>query len=197
MGTVKNQIAVITVGRTHSGKSTFAEELAKNLPDPFILNSDPIELFLKSNYPQFYRLNNKPIDNYGHQELRSSVFRVILRFALANGFNIILANANLTRVTRKKSIKIIRARKTKVIKVILVYFNLTLDTLLKRIKIAGKNKNVLTESKNFEALLEKQARIIEIPTPEEGDYFFEINELIDVPGIIRKISELFNNVNKK
>lgn len=186
----KRPVVVMAVGKTHSGKSTFAQNLAQKLPNFLILNSDPIELFLKKNYPSFYGFDTTPTDNYSHQELRASILRTVLLFGLANGLDCILANANLTRETRRRTMKVARKARAKVV---IVYFNLLTDTLSDRIRVAKKSKSVLTESKDFEILLKKQTRLFEPPIPDESDYFIEINETTDTSKVIEKIKS-FNNV---
>lgn len=44
------RLVIITVGKTHSGKTTFAKELEKELPNSFIMDQDNQAEFINTYY---------------------------------------------------------------------------------------------------------------------------------------------------
>jgi len=48
------QYVVVTVGKTHSGKTTFGLELKKNLKHCTLIDGDVVAGFLRDNYPDMY-----------------------------------------------------------------------------------------------------------------------------------------------
>jgi len=49
------QFVVMTVGKTHSGKTTFGMELAKRIKQACVLDADILSEFLKTTYPILYQ----------------------------------------------------------------------------------------------------------------------------------------------
>lgn len=49
------QFVVMTVGKTHSGKTTFGMELAKKIKKSCVLDADILSEFLKTTYPILYK----------------------------------------------------------------------------------------------------------------------------------------------
>ena len=45
---------LLTIGKTHTGKSTFAKELVEDIPNGVILETDSIALFLKDTFPKLH-----------------------------------------------------------------------------------------------------------------------------------------------
>ena len=49
------QFVIMTVGKTHSGKTTFGMELAKKIKRSCVLDADILSEFLKTTYPVLYQ----------------------------------------------------------------------------------------------------------------------------------------------
>lgn len=189
---MEKDVLIMTVGKTHSGKTTFARKINDILPNSVVLESDVISVFLRENFPliHFSSVNREFGRKFDFEkpQLKYAILKTILTFSLENGFRIILSNSNSIKKARAQVIKLIRSYGTKVI---MVYFNIPEEVLLKRIKKAGRSTAVLNSSKNFRELLTKKQRVIfEAPNKDEADYFFEIKREKDIPLILDKIRNI-------
>lgn len=171
----KEQIAILTVGRTHSGKTTFGRQLAEVLPRPLLVETDTIELFLKANYPPLYSDLKDPDQRQMRGRLKLSLLHDIATAGLESKCNIILTNSNLQKQQRSETINKIRKFGAFVA---IVYLNVPVEILLARIRSANRSTAVLTSSANYEELLmRKQYQdLLEPPTLEEADTIFEIGD---------------------
>ena len=168
---------IITVGKTHSGKTTFGKELAKKLKDKCILlDSDVLTDFLKDNFPGLYqgdwvKKTNKLLSP-GYY-LKRVVLLEIYKQALKTNLLIISTSSNSKEVLRHQTRSLAeRAGR----KFIIIYFNLPEKVLLNRIKHSNRSKNCLIYSKNFtDLLVNRQTKHFEAPKAKEADFFFEIN----------------------
>lgn len=190
---MQKRFLIMTVGKTHSGKTTFARKIMKILPNSFILESDVISLFLRKNFSLMHLSSiNREIGrnfDFNKPQLQYGIFKTILSFSLKNGFNAILSNSNTRKEARKDLIKFVRKYG---IKVIMAYFNISEEILIERIKKANKSTAVLNSSKDFYVLLEKQRKIFEPPDKKEADYFFEIKDEEDISKILKNIKDIIN-----
>lgn len=50
------RFVIITVGKTHSGKTTFAKALEKELPHSFVMDQDNQAEFINTHYENYSRL---------------------------------------------------------------------------------------------------------------------------------------------
>lgn len=50
------RFVIITVGKTHSGKTTFARELEKEFPHSFVMDQDNQAEFINSHYENYNQL---------------------------------------------------------------------------------------------------------------------------------------------
>ncbi|MEN2466166.1 AAA family ATPase [Ornithinibacillus sp. JPR2-1] len=89
------RLVVITVGKTHSGKSTFARELEKELENAFVLDQDNHAEFINTYYQ---KLQPKT----GPNTLKHAISKLIADYAIENtDLHIIASSANRTRKGRK------------------------------------------------------------------------------------------------
>lgn len=88
----------MTVGKTHSGKTTFAHMVKEFLPNSFVLDSDVISIFLRENFPLVHLSSvNREIGrnfDFNEPQLGYAIFKTILSFSLEHDFRIILSNSN-------------------------------------------------------------------------------------------------------
>ncbi|MFH0856533.1 MAG: ATP-binding protein [bacterium] len=189
---MQKKFVIMTVGKTHSGKTTFACRVNDFFPDSFVLDSDVISMFLRENFPLIHLspINREIGHNFDFNkpQLQYGIFKTILSFSLKNGFNAILSNSNTRKEARKDLIKFVRKYG---IKVIMVYFNISEEILIERIKKANKSTAVLNSSKDFYVLLEKQRKIFEPPDKKEADYFFEIKDEEDISKVLKNIKRYY------
>lgn len=167
---------VMTVGKTHSGKTTFWWELKKKLKNCCVIDSDEITVFLKEILPELFATTNfRKNDSFCNDSpLRMMTLLDIYEYATHTNSTIILTNVNSTKRFRKKEIAL--AHKTGR-KVIMVYFNRSEQVLLERISKSTRSKKCLRTSKTFEELLiRKQRDWFEAPDKKEADIFLEITD---------------------
>ncbi|MCX6822731.1 MAG: AAA family ATPase [candidate division SR1 bacterium] len=170
------QYVIMTVGKTHSGKTTFGGELKKKLKHCCLIDSDVIAEFLKDNYGDLYateynRKNNELAQGF---YLKKAVFQGVFTHAVQSTLPVVLTNANSTKAIRKEASGVAhKARR----KTIMVYFNWPLEILLDRIHTTSRSKKCLTKSANFkDLLLNRQSACFEAPSPKEADIFLEITD---------------------
>lgn len=175
---------IFTVGKTHSGKTTFARRLQKLLPNTIHIDQDDIALFLKEKYP---KLRDLPHSG----ELKFKINKLLCITALQENFNVVLSSGSINKATRKVITGIAKKESTKSV---LVSFAISDDLLLKRISKSEKTTKVLNESKGFvELLTKKQAKLFESPNSREADYFFEIKKVKDADLVIKKLLALYQS----
>ncbi len=184
------EYVLLTVGKTHSGKTTFWKELMKEIKHGCIIDTDSITEFLKINYPDLYDpkyLNEiQPKDN-----IKWATFLEVYKHALFTSLPIILTNANTTKIIRKEIRTIAKEHKRKVI---MIYFNRPEKILLNRITTTQRSKICLTKSRDFrDLLLNKQSKIFETPSEKEADIFFEIQSNKARKSIQKEIIDLIKN----
>lgn len=166
----------MTVGKTHSGKTTFGMELAKKIKQSCVLDADILSEFLKTTYPILYQSDWKENSKEKTQwyYLKVSLMIEIFKRALKTDATIISTAANSNKKIRRRGRSLThRAWR----KLIMIYFNRPENILLDRIKKSTRSKICLTHSKDFKDLLiNKQKKLFEHPSPKEADIFFEIND---------------------
>lgn len=165
-------ILIMTIGKTHSGKTTFGEELVKVLPG-VIIQSDPLAEFLKDNFPEGFYTDYEHDGSFKNPSLKYKLFITILKHSFKGKFIPIITNANIHFKLRKE---IIKKDHKNGYKVVGVYLNYSENILKQRIEYAKRNKKCLFVSANYKALLKKQAKLLAIPQEKEFDYFFEVRD---------------------
>ncbi|MDB5260476.1 MAG: hypothetical protein JWN37_707 [Candidatus Nomurabacteria bacterium] len=178
---------LLTIGKTHTGKSTFAKELSTEVPNVVIIETDPIALFLKASFSTLHALDVDHKGSFSSPALKFLVFRTILDFALNQKTNIIMSNSNMYENGRRDVLKVIKNHDAKTIG---LYFNYEEKIIMDRVKISNRDIDVLSVSKNFEELIINQRARFQSPNKDEFDYFFEVThpeELLDVKKRIIEI----------
>ena len=186
------QYLIMTVGKTHSGKTTFGKSLAKKIKTNCLIDTDEIAEFLKDNYGNLY--NGDFLNNSNELApaffLKKQIAHTIFEAAFKTNLLIISTSANSTKNLRKGLVTLSKKNKRRVI---MVYFNLAEKTLLERIENSKRSKKCLYHSKNFkDLLLNKQSIRFEEPNKNEADYFFEINKAADDKKVFKEILKLIS-----
>ena len=185
---------IITVGKTHSGKTTFGKDMKEKLSDAIIFDSDELGDFLKTTYPWLYDEEILPMHtqerNRGGQ-LQIEVRLKILEQASKTQLPLIITAAHAHRSAREICRNMAKENGRIMI---LVYFNYSEEVLLERIKKSERNKVPLVFSKTYEnLLLKKQKEKFETPTPDETDIFFEVTDEISLEQTKQKILNLIHS----
>ena len=176
------------VGYTHSGKTTFARKLVKELTDIVLLDNDDIASFINSQYPTaVFSDYNKIKRNFKEPNLKFLLSKDILKFCLRAGLNIIHASGNLGKDAR---LVILNNAKKHNYKIITIYFNLPKELILSRIKITKKSKNCFKLSKSWAQVLKKQELYAELPPTKKNAIYYEIQNLEDYQRVFKELKKL-------
>lgn len=183
-----NQYALLTIGKTHSGKSTFANDLILDIPNGIILETDSVALFLHTAFPKLHSVDLKHPGGFSPPSLKFMIFQEILKFSLEQKLNIILSNANMFQDGREHMLGMLKRYPTETIG---VYFNYPEEVLVERVKHSGRDTRVLTVSKDFEELIVKQRARFQVPNENDFDHFFEIRDPSELDELKGKLIELY------
>lgn len=177
----------MTVGKTHSGKTTFANKLHKKLPAFSLIETDDIVPFLREHVPEILAYEK----NRGHvleaTALRSSIGRLMIETALSYGISVIVPNGHITKHVRKQKREL---AKKYTAKIIYISFELPDALLEKRVRTSDRSKHPLNISKSYQEVLDRQHGIFEAPTQNEADYFFTIKKASDSAKAAQEIASL-------
>jgi predicted kinase len=161
---------VLTVGKTHSGKTTFGKELVSTLGKYCLLDFDILVGFLKTTYPWLYEPSNfKTAEeaNDAHY-LSLKTRRTIFKQALKTDLPIIFTSANSLKKLRRDVCNLAHKENKKVI---MVYFNRPEEILLERIENNKRSKICLTRSIDFQdLLLNRQKKYLRIHIAKKPIY---------------------------
>lgn len=184
----QNKNLIMFIGKTHSGKTTFAKELEKSNNDTIILELDPIALFMRENFPKLRELDDREHSGkFKNISLKYQTFLLFLEFAMSFDRPIILSNSNMWIKGRRLVSKLAKKFNYKVIG---VYFDFPEEFLLNRIKKSKRTTNVLRVSKSFEDLIIRQRTRMEIPNPNDFEEFYIIKSENDLEKIKNKLIKI-------
>lgn len=185
------RLVIITVGKTHSGKTTFAKALEKQLNNSFVMDQDNHAEFINSYYK-----NLQP--KQGPNTLKHSLSKLIVDYAKENtDFHFIICNSNRSRKGRLYLLE--ELFNTDEFVCILVHFDIPDDVLQERVSQSQRSTNIFRGTyTNFEeVLVRQQAESIkeDIVDPIEGeaDHLFVIKDNEEVNSVIQKIVHIAEN----
>jgi len=129
------------IGKTHSGKTTFAKELEETKKDVLTLEADPIALFMREKFPKLREIDDKEhCGAFQNASLKYRLFLLLLEFSMSFGRTIILSNSNMYERGRKLVFELVKKYKYKIIG---VYFDFPEEFLINRIKKTKRTTKVL------------------------------------------------------
>ena len=179
------RLVIITVGKTHSGKTTFARMLEKQLKNSFVMDQDNHADFINTYYSNL-------LPKQGPNTLKHSLSELIVDYAKNNTeLHFIICNSNRSRTGRMHLLKEIFSSDDFIR--IIVHFDIPDEILQERIYNSNRNTNIFRgEYKNFENVLSKQQadslkKDVVDPTQEEADYLFIIKGEAEVNSVIHNI----------
>ena len=175
----------MTVGKTHSGKSTFGQLLASRLGNTCIIDQDNQAAFINSHYRSL-------LPEQGPNELKYSVSETIIDYAVTRtDVHVILCNAYRSRTDRSKLLGKFRAHG---FTTVLVTFNLPDEVLAARVAATTRSTEVLRSASSFAEVLARQGAETgsDVTPPEAGeaDFMFRLEDSQEVPPVIDQILEL-------
>ncbi|MBD3922921.1 ATP-binding protein [Paenibacillus sp. PR3] len=177
-----SRLVIMTVGKTHSGKTTFAKELESVIQKAVVIDQDNHAEFINSHYKKL-----RPVE--GLNTLKYSVTNAIVDYAVEQSeFHIILSNSNLNKTGRTKMLRYFH---DKGFESIIVYFDLPGDLLKERVQQSQRSNVIFRSASNFMEVLKRQENSIEVrPSKDEANYLFEINDPTKIEDIIQEIKAI-------
>ncbi|ENQ3081086.1 AAA family ATPase [Bacillus cereus] len=179
------RLVIITVGKTHSGKTTFARALEKELKNSFVMDQDNHAEFINTYYK-----NLQP--KRGPNTLKHALSKLIVDYAKEHtDLNLIICNSNRSRNGRLYLLEEL-FNKDEFVR-ILVHFDIPDDVLHKRVIQSGRSTNIFRGAySNFEEVLVRQQAeslkedVID-PVEGEADHLFVIKDSKEVDSVIKEV----------
>ena len=178
-----NRLAIITVGKTHSGKTTFAKSLEKELANSVVIDQDNHAEFLHTYYQSL-------LPKQGSNTIKYAITQSIVHHAVhETNCHLILCNSNRNRSGR---LRLIDYYQNNGFTCILVNFELPDHILKERIAEGQRSTKILRVASTFDEVLSRQqvetnTGDIIAPTEEEAEHLFVIKTPDEVQPVIQKI----------
>lgn len=184
----RKKYIIMCVGHTHTGKTTFARKLAKEIADLVIIDNDDISAFLNEKYlAAVLSPYNKVKRNFKEPNLKFLLSQDIFKFCLRAELNVIHSSGNLGKDARSV---IKNSAKKYGYKLITIYFNLSKDVIHKRIASAKKSTKSLWRSKNWYQVMENQENYAELPPSKINTIYFEIKNDKDYKKVFTEVKKM-------
>lgn len=181
-----NRFVIMTVGKTHSGKTTFAKSLEKQLSNSVVIDQDHQAQFLNTFYPAL-------LPKQGPNKIKYALTQTIVDYAVREtNHHLIVCNSNLNRQDRIKWLEYYRCKGfTRV----LVHFDLPDDVLEERVGKSKRSKNIFRVPISYQELLARQQELMSegsanFPREDEADHLLVIQNPDEVESVIGKIIKL-------
>lgn len=179
------RLVIITVGKTHSGKTTFARDLEKELNNSFVMDQDNHAEFINS----FYK---KLQPKQGPNTLKHAISKIIIDYAKEHtDFHLIICNSNRTQKGRLYLLEEL-FNKDEFVR-ILVHFDIPDDVLQERVTQSQRSTNIFrgAYSDFEEVLVRQQAESLKEdgtdPVEGEADHLFVIKDNEEVDSVIKEV----------
>ncbi|MFC5603798.1 AAA family ATPase [Sporosarcina koreensis] len=178
------RLAVITVGKTHSGKTTFARSLEQKLNNSIVMDQDNHGAFINT----YYR-NLQP--KTGPNTLKHAISQLIVDYAKEQSdCHLIICNSNRSRKGRAYLLEQLFPANEFIR--ILVHFDVPDHILQTRVTNSQRDTNIFRSASNFEEVLERQnadslKEDVVDPVEGEADHLFVIKDCGDVSDTIQRI----------
>lgn len=185
-----NRFVILTVGKTHSGKTTFAKTLEKEMTNSVVIDQDNHAEFLQSNYQIL-------VPTKGHNNIKYALTQTIVDYAVnETSCHLILCNSNRNRKAR---IKLLEHFQNKGFTTVIVNFVMPDEVLFERVENSQRNTAVLRTVLSFKDVLERQQKESEIndivdPVVGEADYFYVIRNSNEVQAVTQEIVNILHSI---
>ncbi|TMU85246.1 ATP-binding protein [Bacillus sp. BHET2] len=177
------RLIIMTVGKTHSGKTTFAMKLAKQLENSVVIDQDNHAEFINTYYK-----NIVPVK--GPNILKYAISQTMVDFAIhETSKHIILCNSNLSRNGRSERLEQFQQSG---FHTILVHCDIPDSVLQARVANSERSKAIFRSAVTFEEVLKRQQsssyfQDVAAPVEGEADHLVVIHNEDDVEGVIQEI----------
>ncbi|CEG26215.1 AAA family ATPase [Bacillus sp. B-jedd] len=186
------RLVIMTVGKTHSGKTTFAYALEQRMKDSLVIDQDNHAAFINTHYK-----NLQP--QRGPNILKHSISKLIVDYAKENTrFHLIISNSNRNIKGRSQLLEELFP-KDQFIR-ILVHFDIHDAVLEARVAETTRNPNIFRgPSTSFKDILARQQEEsfdqgFTDPDEEEADHLFVVKDNEDVEKVIQGIIRIANEI---
>lgn len=185
-----NRLVIMTVGKTHSGKTTFAKALENELRNSVVIDQDNHAEFLHSYYQTL-------LPKQGPNVIKYAITQTIVDYAVnETNCHIIRCNSHRSQKSRLDQLAYFHE---KGFTSILVNFEIPTHVLEERIARNNRSKNVLRVASTFEEVLTRQENEtnkgdIFPPAEGEADHLFVIKNPGDIQSVIEKIVDMAQSV---
>lgn len=182
------RLVIITVGKTHSGKTTFARALEKELLHSFVMDQDNQAEFINTHYEKL-----QPAE--GANIFKNGLSKFIVDYAKEHtNLHLIICNSNRSKNGRLYLLNELFPQNEYVR--ILVHFDIPYDVLYERVTRSTRSTNIFKGGySNFKEVLDRQQaeslhKDVVDPIENEADYLFVIRNSKDVNSTIEGIVHL-------
>ncbi|WP_060206671.1 AAA family ATPase [Sporosarcina koreensis] len=178
------RLVVMTVGKTHSGKTTFARALEQKLENSIVMDQDNNGEFIN----RYYK-NLQP--KTGPNTLKHAISRLIVDYAKEHSdCHLIICNSNRSRKGRAYLLEQLFP-KNEFIR-ILVHFDLPDHILHARVANSQRDTSIFRSASNFVEVLDRQNanslnEDVADPAESEADHLFVIKDSEEVDSVIQRI----------
>ncbi|MBT2640480.1 AAA family ATPase [Bacillus sp. ISL-39] len=182
------RLMIITVGKTHSGKTTFARALEKELSNSTVMDQDTHAEFINTYYKKL-----QPKD--GPNTFKHAISRLIVNYAIEQtDHHLIICNSNRSLKDRLYLFGELFPKDDFIH--IIVHFDIPYHALQARVAETTRGTNIFRGSyTNFEEVLNKQMAdslkedVID-PVEGEADHLFVIKDDTEVETVILEILQI-------
>lgn len=183
-----NRFVIMTVGKTHSGKTTFAKELEKKLVHSVMVDQDAHAEFLQTHYARL-------LPKEGPNLIKYALTRTIVDYAVnETDCYIILSNSNLSIKNRTQ---LLAEFHNKGFTSILVHFDIADSILQERTAASRRSTEILRTAVSFQEVLDKQQTNGVAPSESEADILISIKQPDETPAAINQIVGLVMHEEEK
>ncbi|WP_339149238.1 MULTISPECIES: AAA family ATPase [unclassified Sutcliffiella] len=186
IGTSK-RLLIMTVGKTHSGKTTFAKKLEQALQNSMVMDQDNHAEFINTHYQKLQ-------PTAGPNTLKHAVSELIVRYAInQTDLHLIISNANRNLKSRKDLLA--KFFPEDEFYRILVHFDIPDEVLKERVENSMRSTNIFRGASNFKEVLNRQQKeslLEDVTDPEEGEgnRLFIIRDNREEEEVIQEILEI-------
>lgn len=180
------RLVIITVGKTHSGKTTFAKALEKRMHNSVVIDQDSQAEFLHTYYQEL-------LPKQGPNKIKYALTKTIADYAVdETNCHVILCNSNRYH---KERLELLGYYHDKGFVTVLVNFDIPDSILEERVLKSQRNTTILRTVSSFgEVLTQQQSETCKenftVPAKNEADHLFTIQNAWEIEKVIQEIIEI-------
>ncbi|WP_045520796.1 ATP-binding protein [Neobacillus niacini] len=184
------RLVIITVGKTHSGKTTFAKALELQLHYSLVIDQDNHAEFINTYYKSL-------LPKEGPNTLKYAITQTLVDYAVnQTNFHLILCNSNRNQKGRSD---LLEQFHNKGFINILVNFDIPDHVLQARVAKSQRSTTIFRSTSTFKEVLARQqseSHIGDVKAPKEGeaDHLFLIKDNDEIQFVTQKIVNIARNL---